>query len=83
MERLGKERARRLARLATGKGRREQDRLLLDSVPLVERALELGRLEELIVEEGRHPDLEARAAAAGVAVTPALAPTRGKARSAI
>jgi RNA methyltransferase, TrmH family len=73
VERLGKERARKLAKLATGKGRREQDLLLLDSLPLVERALELGRLKELFVEEDRFPDLEARARAAGVQVTPALA----------
>ncbi|MEZ6194389.1 MAG: RNA methyltransferase [Planctomycetota bacterium] len=70
---LGKDRAKKLAKLATGKGRREQDRILLDSLPLVERALELGALEEVIVEEGRHEDLVARAAASGVIVTPAIA----------
>lgn len=72
MERLGKERARKLSKLATAKGRREQDRLLLDSLPLVERALELGRLDELIYDEDRHPDLARRAESEGVEVSGAL-----------
>ena len=72
MNELGKDRAKKLAKLATAKGRREQGFLLLDSAPLVERALDLGLVEELFFDEHRGPEVQAqaeRAAAADVFIT--------------
>ncbi len=52
MEPLGKDRAKRLAKLLTTKGRRLEGKILLDSKPLVTEGVNLGLVEELILCEG-------------------------------
>ncbi|MCA9320933.1 MAG: RNA methyltransferase, partial [Planctomycetes bacterium] len=66
---LGKERAARIAKLSTGKGRREAGQMLLDSLPLVDEGLRCGLIEELFVLPDRHPELVARAVGEGVTCT--------------
>ena len=68
---LGKDRARKLARLSMGKERREQNRILLDSMPLVTEGLNSDLVVELFVESGRHEETVAAAEARGVRVTTA------------
>lgn len=68
---LGKERARRLARLQRAKVRRETGRMLLDSVPLVREGLGAGLVEEVFLCPGGHPALREEALRRGVPVTDA------------
>lgn len=68
---LGKDRAKKLAKLQTPKGRRESGQMLLDAPALVAEGLLRGLLTELFVAEGLEHELVDRARDAGVAVTPA------------
>ena len=68
---LGKDRARRLARLAEAKVRNEEGAMLLDSAALVAEAVEQDLLIELFHRPGENEELVRRAAARGIRVTPA------------
>ncbi|MFT7617784.1 MAG: TrmH family RNA methyltransferase [Planctomycetota bacterium] len=70
MEPLGKDRATKLAKLLTTKGRRQFGKTLLDSVPLVDEGLNLGLVEELIFVEGSDSPCIEKAEQAGVTCTP-------------
>lgn len=68
---LGKDRAKRLARLVKPKDRREAGQMLLDSPALVEEGLRRGLVLELLVVEGLEHELIGRAERGGVMVTAA------------
>lgn len=69
MDVLGKDRAKRLAKLHQGKFRRQEGLMLLDSLPLIDEGLKHGLVRELFVVPKERSALMERARALGITVT--------------
>lgn len=69
MEPLGKDRAKKLAKLHSTKGRRQAGMTLLDSLPLIEEGLRHGLVDELFVLDGRESDCIKQAERAEITIT--------------